>query len=183
MKKTQFIIGLGQKASEYELLSKCLKIIQPDWNNSRVKINKCDTLIGFSLGCMLATMYAEKHNIKHLILCSPTPDETLKNVKAKKITFIVGDTEKWVIQNIYRVAKELKCSWFIFKVSNTGHKINKQYKKILLMNLDDQDTGYPHISVLFFFSDRVIINSNDVKIFLNAHHLRIITKQFWLIVT
>ena len=134
-KKSQIIIGLGQKASEYKSLSKCLKIIQPDWNNSKVKIKKCDTLIGFSLGCMLATMYAEKHKLKHLILCSPTPEETLKNVKADKITFIAGEKEEWVIKNIYRIAKGLKCSWTFIKVPKADHRINKDYQKTLIKNL------------------------------------------------
>lgn len=134
--KYQIIIGLGQKASQYKSLSKYLKIVQPDWNNSKVKIEKCDTLIGFSLGCMLACVYAEKHRIKHLILCSPTPDETLKKVKADKITFIVGDKETWVRENINRLTKELTCSWKILEVSNTGHKLNRNYRKILLNSIN-----------------------------------------------
>ena len=133
-KKLQFIYGLGNR-NEYKSLFKYFDIPKIDWNNSKIKIKKCDTLIGFSLGCMLATMYAEKHKLKHLILCSPTPDETLKNVKADKITFIAGEKEEWVIKNIYRIAKGLKCSWTFIKVPKADHRINKDYQKTLIKNL------------------------------------------------
>ena len=133
-KKIQFLYGLGNR-NEYKQLFKYFDVPKIDWNNSKIKIKKCDTLIGFSLGCMLATMYAEEHKLKHLILCSPTPDETLKNVKADKITFIAGEKEEWVIKNIYRIAKGLKCSWTFIKVPKADHRINKDYQKTLIKNL------------------------------------------------
>jgi predicted esterase len=133
-KKLQFLYGLGNR-NEYKSLFKYFDVLKIDWNNSKIKIKKCDTLIGFSLGCMLAIMYAEKHKLKHLVLCSPSPEETLKNVKADKITFIAGEKEEWVIKNTYRIAKGLKCSWTLIKVPNTGHKINKDYQKVIIENL------------------------------------------------
>jgi len=133
--KIKIIIGLGEQASEYRSLSKYLDIVQPDWNNgslSKMKIGKQDILVGFSLGCMIATMYAEKNKVKTLILCSPSPDETLEKVKADKVVFIIGEREKFVFENVKRVAKTLRCSSEIIKVPKSGHKIDKNYQKVLL---------------------------------------------------
>jgi esterase/lipase len=133
--KIPFIIGLGQKAAQYRSLSKYLKIIQPDWNNgnfSKLKLGNPSIIIGFSLGCMIATMHAERHRIKTLILCSPTPDETLKRIKADHVIFLVGAKEKWVLKEIKRVKKTLNSTYTIKTVPNAGHKMNVRYQKILL---------------------------------------------------
>jgi predicted esterase len=133
--KIPFIIGLGQKAKEFRFLSKYFKIIQPDWNNgslSKMKLGKPKIIAGFSLGCMIATMQAEKNKVETLILCSPTPDETLKNVKAEKVIFLVGHKEKWVYKEIKRVRKTLKCSSTIKIIPNAGHKIDTVYKNALI---------------------------------------------------
>ena len=133
--KVKIIIGLGQKASEYRSLSKYLEVVQPDWNNgslSKMKLGKPEVLVGFSLGCMIATMHAEKYKTKTLILCSPTPDETLKNVKADKVVFIVGEKESFVLENVKRMAVSLKCKWSIVIAEKSGHKIDKNYQKILI---------------------------------------------------
>jgi pimeloyl-ACP methyl ester carboxylesterase len=134
-KKVSIIIGLGQKKTEYRSLSKYLNIIQPDWNNGsleKMKLGKPDVLIGFSLGCMIAVMHAEKHRVKKLILCSMTPDETLEKVKADHVIFIAGKKESWIINEINRVAKTLKSTYEIKIIPNADHKINLEYQKELL---------------------------------------------------
>lgn len=123
-KQIPFIIGLGQKATQYRSLSK-------------LKLGRPEIIAGFFLGCMIATMHAEKHKVKTLILCSPTPDETLKNIKADTVIFLAGTKEKWVIQEIKRMRKTLKSTRNSTNlIPNTGHKMNKDYQKVLLGVLD-----------------------------------------------
>ncbi len=133
--KPKIIIGLGQKATEYRSLSKYLDIVQVDWNNgslAKMKLGNPDILVGFSLGCVVATMHAEKHKVKNLILCSPTPDETLERVKTDYATFIVGEKETWLRKETRRVAKTLKCPAKIIIVPGSDHKIDSKYQKALL---------------------------------------------------
>jgi len=132
-----FIVGLGQKASEYRSISKYFNIVEPDWNNGslkKLKLGKQDIVAGFSLGCLIAAMYAEKFHVKHLILCSPAPDETLKNIKADRVTFLAGEKEEWYLKEIERMKNTLKpeskCE--VHVIPNTGHKVNGAYKKVLL---------------------------------------------------
>jgi predicted esterase len=138
MKKKQipFIIGLGQKATQYRFFSKYFKIIQPDWNNgsiSKLKLGKPDTLIGFSLGAEIACEHALKNKIKTLILCSMTPGmESLKDVKADKIILLAGEKEKWLIKDAKRVLKTFKNKSEIIVIPGADHKIDKKYLKKLL---------------------------------------------------
>jgi len=130
-KQPPFIVGLGQKTTQYRSLSKYFDIIEPDWNNgslSKLKLGRPKIVAGFSLGCMIATMHAEKHKVKTLILCSPTPDETLKNVKADHVVFLVGEKEKWVHKEIKRIIKTVKKGTAkIIVIPNADHKINDTY--------------------------------------------------------
>jgi len=134
-KKIKIIIGLGQKASEYRSLSKYMEIVQPDWNNgslSKMKLGKQNILVGFSLGCMIATMYAEKSKLETLVLCSPSPEETLEKVIAEKVIFIIGEKEKYIQDNVKRMRYTLKCPSKVIIVPCSGHKIDKKYQEILL---------------------------------------------------
>src|SRR3990167_6967865 len=133
-KKIPFLYGLGQNKSQYKELSKFCDVKKINWNNgslAKLKLGKPDTLIGFSLGAMLACMHAEKYHVKTLILCSPTPDETLKNIKADKVIFLVGEKEFWVRENILRLSKTLECSWSLIVIPNGDHQIKGEYFKRL----------------------------------------------------
>ncbi len=133
--KIKIIIGLGQKATEYRSLSKYLDIVQPDWNNgslSKLKLGKPEILVGFSLGCMIVTMHAEKVKVKTLILCSPSPDETLHKVKADKIVFIFGGKEEFIKENVKRISKTFRGKLEIIEVPRASHKIDTNYQKVLL---------------------------------------------------
>lgn len=142
--KVKIIIGLGQKASEYRSLSKYLDIVQPDWNNgslSKMKLGRPEILVGFSLGCMIATMHSEKVKVKTLVLCSPSPDETLSKVKADKIVFIYGQKESFIKENIKRISKTFKGKIEIIEVPESGHNIDKKYQKVLLSVLSTLQTN------------------------------------------
>ena len=135
MRKIQFIPGLGEKPKEYKSLSKYLEIIDVDWNTGKIKpkIGKVDTLVTFSLGCIFAFDYTVKNKIKNLILCSLTPGvETLKDIKADQVIFLVGEKEKWVLKDVVRVRKTLKCKSSIIVVPRADHKIDKNYQNKLL---------------------------------------------------
>jgi predicted esterase len=131
--KKIFFCGLGEQPSAYKSLSKFLDIVPIDWNNIKLPKYKVETAVGFSMGAILACEYAIKHKVKNLILCSMTTGvETLKNVKADKITFIVGEKEEWVIKDMKRLIKDLKYNCHMFIVPKANHRINKEYLKILL---------------------------------------------------
>jgi len=133
MKKINFYYGLGDKASNYEVLSKYLNIIKIDWNNpEKVKAPKRDIVVGFSMGCLLALDYVEKHRVKKLILCSLPPCEKLVIVKADEIIFMLGSKERFCLQNVRRVYKTLKRKKSIIVVRGADHKIAGKYRKKLL---------------------------------------------------
>ena len=51
-KKIPFFYGLGDKPSQYKLLSRFIDVIKVDWNNpEKVRMLKNNTVIGFSMGC------------------------------------------------------------------------------------------------------------------------------------
>ncbi len=133
MKKINFIPGLGEKPREYKALSKYLNIVDIDWNKGKMNIGKVDVLVGFSIGAELACDYTLKHKVKTLILCSLTPgSETLVNIKADKVIFLVGGKEKWVLKDLERVRKTLECKNSVTIVPGVGHRITGQYQKKLL---------------------------------------------------
>ena len=131
--KTKFLYGLGDK-KEYSYLLEHFSIPKIDWNKGKINppIGKVKTLVGFSLGCMVACIHAEKSKVSKLILCSPSPDETLCKVKADEVIFIVGGKENWVIENVKRMAKTLNCDYKIITVPNSKHKIDRKYLKTIL---------------------------------------------------
>jgi alpha/beta superfamily hydrolase len=135
MKKIKFLHGLGDR-SYYKSLFKYFNVLDIDWNNgslSKLRLGKPEILVGFSLGCMLALMHAEKHKVKTLVLCSMSPGmESLKEVKADKIIFMAGEKEKWLIKDLKRVSKTFKNKSEIIVIPGTDHWINKKYLKKLL---------------------------------------------------
>lgn len=134
--KPIFFCGLGEQPFAYKSLSKFLDIFPIDWNNIKLPKKHFDTVVGFSIGATLACDYALKKHVKNLILCSMTPGvETLRDVKADKIIFLVGEEEKWVKKDMERITKDLKCDWKLVVVPRAGHKINNNYKKVLLNTL------------------------------------------------
>ena len=132
--KIIFLYGLGER-KEYKNLFNNFIVPKIDWNKCTVtpKIGNVDTLVSFSLGALFACQHTEKHKVKTLILCSITPGaETLENVKAGKVIFLAGKKEKWVIKEIKRVAKTLRCDWQIHIIPKAIHKITGNYRKKLL---------------------------------------------------
>jgi len=132
--KINFIPGLGEKPRDYKALSKHLKIIDVDWNTGKTKpeLGKMNTLVSFSLGVLVACIHTKKSRVKRLILCSPTPMENLKEVKASEIIFMVGSKEKFCLENVQRVFKTLKCKKSIIVVPGADHRMTGNYRKKLL---------------------------------------------------
>ena len=90
-------------------------------------ISNDSTLIGFSIGAIIAYLISLKQPIKHLVICSPSPIIT-KYVKPKsKITIIVGAKEhKSQISN----AKILAKKWGVeLNYVYSGHKMTNNYIK------------------------------------------------------
>jgi len=138
-KKVTFLYGLGEK-SEYKPLFKYFRIPKIDWNKSTIKpeIGKVDTLIGFSMGAVLACEHAVDSKVKTLILCSMTTGvETIDDVKADRIIFIIGEKEKWVIKDTKRLVKDLKCDYEIIIVPKADHWIMGNYKRKLLETVNN----------------------------------------------
>ncbi|MEK7116568.1 MAG: hypothetical protein AAB837_00180 [Patescibacteria group bacterium] len=139
MAKIKFLHGLGDR-SQYKSLFKYFNVLDIDWNKgslSKLRLGKPDILVGFSLGCDIALMHAEKHKIKTLILCSMTPGvESLKKVKADKIIFLIGEKEKWVIKDTRRLLKTVKNRAKIIVIPKAGHKIDKNYLDKILAQCD-----------------------------------------------
>ena len=134
-KRIQFIPGLGEKPKEYKRLSKYLETLDVNWNTGKITppIIQSDTLVGFSMGAILACEYALKHKVGTLILCSLTPMvESLKRVKTDNIIFLAGEKEKWIIKNIERVCQTLTCNKSIVIIPKADHKITSTYQKKLL---------------------------------------------------
>lgn len=125
---------MGEKPRNYEALSDRVTLVDIDWNTDQYapKINKEGILIGFSMGCYYPLTHALKHRVKNLILCSVPPLETLANVKADRVIFLVGSKERFVLQNVRRVAKTFKSEKQIIVISGADHQISGNYRKKLL---------------------------------------------------
>jgi chemotaxis signal transduction protein len=53
-------------------------------------------------------------------------------VKAERVIFLVGEKEKWVLKEINRVRKTLKCKSSVTLVPGADHAIKGNYRKALL---------------------------------------------------
>ncbi len=125
-KKINFYYGLGDNASNYKALSKLANIVEIDWNHpEKVKSPKCEIAAGFSMGCYLAIEYAEKNNVKKLVLCSLPPTEDLGKLKADEIILIYGSKEKFSIKNAPK-------GYRVIIIHGAGHEIRGNYLNRLL---------------------------------------------------
>lgn len=132
--KVIFYPGLGETKKNYRSLSKHLIMADIDWNKGKATSSKnCDTVVSFSLGDVFSLDAALKRKLKKLILCSPTPFESLGKHKAEKVIFIIGEKEKF-LQKIFKPLCKKNVEMII--VPKGDHKINKTYEKILLQNIE-----------------------------------------------
>ena len=131
--KTIFYPGLGETKKNYKSLSKHMIVADIDWNTGKVTPPKnCDTVVSFSLGAAFSLDISLRKKLKKLILCSPTPFESLGKNKAEKVLFIIGEKEKF-LQKIFKPLCKKNVQMII--VPKANHKINKTYKKIILQNI------------------------------------------------
>lgn len=131
--KTIFYPGLGETKNHYKSLSKHILVADIDWNTGKATSSKgCDIVVSFSLGNVFSLDIARKKKLKKLILCSPTPFESLGTHKAEQVIFIIGEKEKF-LQKTCRPLLGKNVTMII--VPGADHKINKNYQKILLQNI------------------------------------------------
>ncbi len=131
--KTIFYPGLGETKKNYQSLSKHLIIADIDWNTGKATSPKnCDIVVSFSLGAVFSLEAALKRKLKKLILCSPTPFESLGKHKAEQVIFIIGEKEKF-LQKVFKPLCKKNIKMII--VPKGDHRINKSYEKRLLQNI------------------------------------------------
>lgn len=122
--KTIFYHGLGESPKNYKNLN--MKVANIDWNKVKATSAKgYKNIVSFSLGVVFALDEATKHKVDNLILCSPTPFEHLKGIKAKKIWILLGEKENFQL-NIFKHLK-YKENLNIMVIKKAGHKIDKNY--------------------------------------------------------
>ena len=139
--KTIFYPGLGETKENYRLLSRHMVVADIDWNTGKATSAKGhDVVVSFSLGAVFSLDIASKQKLKKLILCSPTPFESLGKHKAEQVIFIIGEKEKF-LQKIFEPLCNRNVKMVI--VPKGGHKITKTYMQIVLSciakNWDDVD--------------------------------------------
>ena len=128
--KTIFYPGLGETRKNYKSLSKHLIVADIDWNTGEATSSKnFDTVVSFSLGAVFSLDIALKRELKKLILCSPTPFESLGKCKAEQVIFIIGSKEKF-LQKVFKPLCKKNVKMII--VPNSGHRITGTYQKKLL---------------------------------------------------
>lgn len=131
--KTIFYPGLGETKENYKSLSQHMIVADIDWNTGKATSSKnCDTVVSFSLGAVFSLDISLKKKLKKLILCSPTPFESLGKHKAEEVIFIIGEKEKF-LQEIFRPLCKGNVKMII--VPKGDHKIDKVYKEAILKNI------------------------------------------------
>jgi len=131
--KTIFYPGLGETKKNYKSLSRHLIVADIDWNTGKATSSKnCDTVVSFSLGAVFSLDIALKRKLKKLILCSPTPFESLGKHKSEQVIFIIGEKEKF-LQKLFKPLLTKNVRMII--VPKGDHRINKDYERILLQNI------------------------------------------------
>lgn len=136
--KPIFYPGLGETKRNYRSLSKYLRIADIDWNTGKTTpAGDCNTIVSFSLGVVFALHVATRKKLRKLILCSPTPFESLGKYRADEVVFVIGEQEKF-LQEIFKPL--CKGSVRMVIVPGADHKINRVYQNILLDLLDDAKT-------------------------------------------
>lgn len=141
--KPIFLHGLGKPTKkELELLTPHFNVVDIDWNNgslAKLKLGKPDMIVAFSLGCEVACMHAEKNKVKRLVLCSPSPQETLKNIMADRVDVMVGCKEsEWMFEDCTRLFETSRSRMSVFhSVVGAQHKIDKIYLESILEVVDN----------------------------------------------
>jgi len=131
--KTIFYPGLGETKENYKSLAKYLIVADTDWNTGKTTSSKnCDTVVSFSLGNVFSLDISLRKKLKKLILCSPTPFESLGKCKAEQVIFIIGEKEKF-LQKIFKPLCKKNVKMII--VPKGDHKVTKNYEKIILQNI------------------------------------------------
>lgn len=130
MTKTIFYPGLGETPKQYKSLAKHMTVADIDWNTGKATSAKgCDTVVSFSLGAVFSLDIALKKKLKKLILCSPTPFETLGDHKAEEVVFLIGEKEEF-LQKVFKPLCRKGVRMVV--VPNADHRLDRNYQKVLL---------------------------------------------------
>lgn len=135
--KIIFIPGLTERMKDYrDVFPMSVDILPIDWNVCKLPKKGYKTVVGFSMGAVLALEYALKYRVDTLILCSMTPMVgQIKGIKAKKVIMMVGEKEphiQAVLNNYRKMSHALKDKWTICVVPKAIHKIGKEYTRTIL---------------------------------------------------
>lgn len=126
--KTIFYHGLGESKTDYKNI-KGITLADVDWNKVKATSAKgYKNIVSFSLGVVFALDEATKYKVENLILCSPTPFEHLKGIKAKKIWIIVGAKEKFLIDIFSKLDRK---NLDVIALEGVGHRMSKRYWKMV----------------------------------------------------
>ncbi len=128
-----FYPGLGETKKHYKSLVKYLTVADIDWNTGKATSAKNhEIVVSFSLGAVFSLDVALKKKIKKLILCSPTPFESLGKHKAEEVIFIIGEKEKF-LQKVFKplCGKNVR----MVVVPGADHKIDRNYRNVILNNI------------------------------------------------
>ena len=128
-----FLYGQGLK-KDFKEFEVYFNVPEIDWNTWKVKVPKeTKVLVGFSMGAILACELSTQKKFQKLVLCSMMPGvETLKNIKADEVIFLVGEKEKWTHKETKRVSKTLSCVKSIIVIPGADHRLAGNYRRKLL---------------------------------------------------
>src|SRR3989338_6186443 len=123
------IPGLGDKKYNFP---KNVKYLHLSMDNvlSLPKLPKGSTLIGFSIGAIIAYLLSLKFPVKKLILCSPSPIIMKYKKPKSEVHVLTGDKEDIQMQK-YAIALARKLGATLTKV-NSPHKMTRNYRKAIL---------------------------------------------------
>lgn len=130
MKNTLFFPGLGETPKTYKKYTDTYDIAKIDWNTGETTpYEGYKNIVSFSLGCVFSLDAGANESVNKLILCSPTPFESLGDVKAKEIYFVIGETEDFSINIFKPLLKDPRVKMLL--VPNGEHRYDDEYHKIV----------------------------------------------------
>lgn len=119
-------------SKNYRAFSTYVRVADIDWNTGKTKpaVGDCNIVISFPLGAVFSLDVALKKKLKKLILCSPTPFETLGDHKADEVIFVIGEEEEF-LQKIFKPLCTEKTKARMVIVPKTGHRMTRDYQTLV----------------------------------------------------
>lgn len=127
------IPGLEEKKYNFPKYVKYLYLSIDDIFNLP-KLPNDSTLIGFSIGAVIAYLISLKSPVKKLILCSPSPI-IVKYKKPKGDIYVLSGNKEEIRMKKYAQTLAKKLGGILIKV-NSGHKLTDTYIRTILKILN-----------------------------------------------